>query len=170
MAIAQFKNLLDSLNADQKSLVEEYYAIMTSCFIPDDAAEGRIHAIWEIAANDSILCKHLELADNLLVDYSEEATENDIDRLTYLAEYIIPEMQAKFDRKDECSYKDEFLHSLYQKCQELYIWYVQCPEENHIVPVHFSDKIKFENERCNYCESPFSNHIWTLIPKATICP
>jgi hypothetical protein len=164
-----YKKLLRSLNEHQKNLVKEYYALLRSPSIPDDAANDRMDAIWKEAETESILCKYLELIDDLCIDSLEEATEEDTNYLAYLSEHLIPQLQTELDRKNGISPDDEIILSLrkYQK-QELSIWAVKCPDASHIINLPLtSDNEQFKKQKCNYCELPYSDHHWELIHSFT---
>jgi hypothetical protein len=186
MAIqTSFKNLFNSLSTIQKNLLKEYYALVNSTPPPEEDEIERISAIWDEAKNDSLLRKYLELIDLYSVP-SIEVTKEEEDRWAYWTEYLIPELQAKYDHDDGTISvskitEDSAEHILISQLQakpdhddgtisvsehtnEEIEWEIECPNAHKVTTITLPrDALKamqYKNLTCSYCEAPYDMHSW----------
>jgi hypothetical protein len=149
------EKLLGNLSEFQRELVEEYYQLQTSKSHSKNDTTERLISIWKEAQSDPVLCKRLELVDELCTNFSR-IVEEDSDHQTYSAEYLVPQLQ------DKLTYEDGRVPATALGGAT---WLVECPDKQNLSTITLpSDDPQimqqFKDERCGRCQTLYSTHSW----------
>lgn len=91
--------MVGSLSEYQKSLAKEYYSYQILPNASLSAPGDRLGFILKEAQDDLILCRHLELIDEISDDAqdSENTTSEENDKRAWAAEYLVLKAQEKIN-------------------------------------------------------------------------
>jgi hypothetical protein len=159
------EKLFADLDKHRRGLVEEYYKLLNSPSLPtDDDADKRIDSIWEEAQTDSVLCKRLELVDDLCNDPAEEVTENNNDIRAYWAEYKVIQLQSRLDQEDGRV-------SVSAPKGEGSTWLVECPDGENLSTITLPSDTpqimqQLKDKVCSHCQTPYEEHRWKSLAKS----
>jgi hypothetical protein len=148
--------LLGNLTESQRSLVEEYYKLQNS---QAPSKPERLCAIWEVAQTDLILCKRLELVDDLCNDFSEDFTSEDSDSQAFQSEYLVSKLEATLNQEEG---------RVPVTTSEGSTWLVECPDRQNLSTITLpSDNPQimqqFKDQTCGRCQTPYGTHNWELL-------